>query len=76
MKFLAMKKLRLRNVAELLGLPDDEARVILSQLINNNAIEPYFNDYYRKSAQFQQILKRKIEEFGIKPPTKADMDGL
>jgi hypothetical protein len=71
---LQLKKLKLKDIGEYLGTPDDESRVILSQLLMNNALERHYGDFYRKSRQFNTMLRDRIKAYdkGLKPKEPED----
>ena len=57
-RFADLRQFRCKNIAEYLGVTDDEARAKLSKLLLNNALWVSKGDYYHKSPSFQAILDK------------------
>ena len=56
-QFLGLEKMRLKDIEEFLGITTDEAKTMLSRLLTNNALKRLGGDYYRKSQQFNEMLR-------------------
>ena len=59
-KFKALEKVQLRDIEEYMGIPTDEARAHLSQLLQNNALKRLHAQYYGKTSQFDTMLEAFI----------------
>lgn len=57
LKLSEASKVTLRDIEELLGISIDEAKAQLSRLILNNALIRYYQNYYRKTPQFNRMLR-------------------
>ena len=69
-QFADLKNIRLKDIGELLGISDDEAKSKLSRMILNNAIVRSKGDYYHKNPEFQALLREHSEL----PYTKKDKE--
>lgn len=68
-KFLEIKDFRLKDIEEYLGISTDEAKAKLSKLLLNNAMSRGKRDAYKKSPEFNEMLRTYAEK-KIEPPKK------
>ena len=61
-QFLMLEKMRLKDIEEFLGVTTDEAKTMLARLLQNNALKRLGGDYYRKSQQFNEMLRTFVTE--------------
>jgi DNA replicative helicase MCM subunit Mcm2 (Cdc46/Mcm family) len=61
-QFLMLEKMRLKDIEEFLGVTTDEAKTMLARLLQNNALKRLGGDYYRKSQQFNEMLRAFVTE--------------
>lgn len=67
LKFLELRAMRLKDIEEYLGVSHDEAKVMLSKLLLNNALSRAKGDYYNKSPQFNTLLAKYGERDRLQP---------
>jgi hypothetical protein len=68
---LDLEKVRCRDIEEYLGVTTDEAKMYISRLLNNNAIKRCHGDFYRKSNEFNNML-REFAQARREPDADSD----
>jgi hypothetical protein len=68
-QFLGLSKMRLKDIEEFLGITTDEAKTMLAILLQNNALKRLGGDYYRKSQQFNEMLREYVNVERLKQGT-------
>lgn len=68
-KFGDLRTLRCKDIEEFMGCGLEEAKVMLSQLITNNALRRSRGDYYYKSPDFNTLLAQ-YSQSGYEPDKK------
>lgn len=64
-KFLELRSIRCKDIEEYLGISAEEAKAKLSKLLLNNAMSRSKGDFYKKSPQFNDILRRHSEDLTL-----------
>lgn len=79
MQFLGRDRIKLRDLEEFLGISTDEARVMLSMLLNNNALYRFYGDFYHKAPAFNKMLRVAVRNNDFEQRAlalKPEKDGL